>query len=201
MPRTRETSMSLLERIAEADERGLAASALACLERCLPPAADGGGESEPLRPLWASCADGRAWTDRLDAARAAMADVDETGSPVPEMLGSAPADWSADPLREWARTCSLLSLDFHRRFDMSVGGDAAEDPAGQLERWSSGDVGGAGPLVAGELRRQTEILEALAEASEPAAAGASGLRGALERSTEGRRVLRAVISRRARGRS
>ncbi|MGW8885088.1 hypothetical protein [Streptomyces sp. NPDC055749] len=175
--------MSLLERIAEADERGLAASALACLERCLPPQADG-GESEPLRPLWASCEDGRAWADRLTAARAAMADVDETASPVPEMLRTAPADWAAEPLRVWARTCSLLSLEFHRRFDMPVGGGASAD----------------GPLVAGELRRQTEILETLAESPDPAG-GARGLRGALDRATEGRRVLRAVISRRARGRA
>ncbi|MFC9247282.1 hypothetical protein ACFT7S_25765 [Streptomyces sp. NPDC057136] len=192
--------MSLLERIAEADERGLAASALACLERCLPPAAVGGGESEPLRPLWASCEDGRAWADRLTDARAAMAGVDEAASPVPEMLGAAPSDWAAEPLREWARTCSLLSLEFHRRFDMPVGGDVAEDPAEQLKRWSAGDARCAGPLVAGELRRQTEILETLAESADPAG-GASGLRGALERSTEGRRVLRAVMSRRARGRA
>ncbi|QNE75441.1 hypothetical protein F0344_13165 [Streptomyces finlayi] len=179
--------MSLQERIAEADERGLAASALACLERCLPPVAVGGGESEPLRPLWASCEDGRDWAGRLDTARAATADVDEEASPVPEMLRTAPSDWAVEPLREWARTCSLLSLEFHRRFDMPVGGGAAGD----------------GPLVAGELRRQAEILEALAEASDPesGAGGASGLRGALERSTEGRRVLRAVISRRSRGRS
>ncbi|MGP3635140.1 hypothetical protein ACTU45_17530, partial [Streptomyces sp. 24-1644] len=184
--------MSLLERIAEADERGLAASALACLERCLPPAADGGGESEPLRPLWASCEDGREWAARLTAARAAMTDpdgtgVDETASPVREMLLAAPSDWAAEPLREWARTCSLLSLEFHRRFDMPVlgeaGGDAGEDPAGRLRRWSSGDARCAGPLVAGELRRQTEILETLAEAADPAG-GASGLRGALDRSTE-----------------
>lgn len=178
--------MSLQERIAEADERGLAASALGCIERCLPPA-EGGGESEPFRPLWASCADGRDWAVRLETVRAAPADVDEAASPVPEMLAAAPSDWAVDPLREWARTCSLLSLEFHRRFDTLVGGGA----------------GGDGPLVAGELRRQAEILEALAEAPDPTggAGGASGLRGALERSTEGRRVLRAVMSRQARGRS
>ncbi|GAA2995209.1 hypothetical protein [Streptomyces fulvorobeus] len=174
--------MSLLEQIAGADERGLATSALACLERCLPPAADGGA-SEPLRPLWASCEDGRDWGDRLEAARAAMAGVDETASPVPEMLGAAPSEWAAEPLRAWARTCSLLSLEFHRLFDMPVGAGASGD----------------GPLVAGELRRQSEILETLAESPDPAG-GARGLLGALERSTEGRRVLRAVISRRARGR-
>ncbi|WP_328905435.1 hypothetical protein OG230_22090 [Streptomyces sp. NBC_00234] len=192
--------MSLLERIAEADERGLAASALACLERCLPPNADG-GDSEPLRPLWASCEDGREWAVRLTAARATAQDgADETGSPVPEMLRAAPSDWADGPLREWALTCSLLSLEFHRRFDMPVGGDVGEDPAEQLERWRAGDERQAGPLVAGELRRQTEILESLAETAGPVG-GASGLRGALDRSTEGRRVLRAVMSRRARGRN
>jgi hypothetical protein len=51
------------------------------------------------------------------------------------------------------------------------------------------------PLVAAELRRQEVILELLAEH------GKGGLRLALDASTEGRRVLRAVVSRRARGRS
>ncbi|MFD5763708.1 hypothetical protein ACFWIZ_53505 [Streptomyces sp. NPDC127044] len=52
-----------------------------------------------------------------------------------------------------------------------------------------------GPLVAAERRRQVAVLELLA------GRGAGGLRPALEVSTEGRRVLRAVVSRRARGRS
>lgn len=54
----------------------------------------------------------------------------------------------------------------------------------------------AGPMVSGELRRQIQILEILAETD-----GAAGLRQALDLSTEGRRVLRAVVSRRARARN
>jgi hypothetical protein len=48
------------------------------------------------------------------------------------------------------------------------------------------------PLVAAELRRQITVLEVLA------GHGPAGLRRALELSTEGRRVLRAVVSRRSR---
>ncbi len=54
-----------------------------------------------------------------------------------------------------------------------------------------------GPLVAGELERQIRILEILAETTGTAGSGA-GVRKALDLSTEGRRVLRAVMSRRAR---
>ncbi|MPY62660.1 hypothetical protein FNH08_37575, partial [Streptomyces spongiae] len=52
--------MSLVELIAQADERGLAASGVACLDRCVPLL---GGEDEALRPLWASLADGDVWGD------------------------------------------------------------------------------------------------------------------------------------------
>jgi hypothetical protein len=51
------------------------------------------------------------------------------------------------------------------------------------------------PLVAAELRRQVSVLELVA------AHGPAGLRQARELTTEGRRVLRAVVSRRARGRA
>jgi hypothetical protein len=51
------------------------------------------------------------------------------------------------------------------------------------------------PLVAAELRRQITVLELLATTAP------GGLRQVLAVSTEGRRVLRAVVSRRARGRS
>ena len=47
--------MSLVELIAQADERGLAASGLACLDRCVPLL---GGDDEVLRPLWANLAAG-----------------------------------------------------------------------------------------------------------------------------------------------
>ncbi|MDX2784412.1 hypothetical protein PV379_44960, partial [Streptomyces caniscabiei] len=42
--------MSLVELMAQADERGLAAGGLACLDRCVPLL---GGDDEVLRPLWA----------------------------------------------------------------------------------------------------------------------------------------------------
>lgn len=196
--------MSLLELIAVADERGLAASGLACLDRCLPLLADG-GEPELLRPLWGSCEDGRDWDTRLTAAREAMEgeDVaDGTAVLVRKMLGAAPSDWSTGPLREWARACSLVALEIHRQFDIPTGGDTGgvQDSTGQLKRWSAGEAEGAGPLVAGELHRQIKILETLAETA-GTVGSAGGLRGALDLSTEGRRVLRAVMSRRARGRA
>ncbi|MER7057277.1 hypothetical protein [Streptomyces sp. NPDC000351] len=59
---------------------------------------------------------------------------------------------------------------------------------------AEGGAEGVSPLVAAELRRQVTVLEVLA------GHGPAGLRRALEVSTEGRRVLRAVVSRRARGR-
>lgn len=54
------------------------------------------------------------------------------------------------------------------------------------------------PLVAAELRRQISVLELLAGTG---TGPGGGLRQVLAVSTEGRRVLRAVVSRRARGRS
>ncbi len=60
--------MSLLELIESADERALAASAVACLDRCLP-LLTGPDGPEPLRPLWASCENGRDWAIRLAAVR------------------------------------------------------------------------------------------------------------------------------------
>ncbi|MFF3146046.1 hypothetical protein ACFVRU_31100, partial [Streptomyces sp. NPDC057927] len=65
----------------------------------------------------------------------------------------------------------------------------------QIHRLLDVAADGDGPLVAAERRRQVAVLELLA------GRGAGGLRPALEVSTEGRRVLRAVVSRRARGRS
>ncbi|MER6926135.1 hypothetical protein ABT314_45750, partial [Streptomyces spiralis] len=63
--------MSLVELIAQADERGLAASGLACLDRCVPLL---GGDDEVLRPLWGTLAEGRDgdWADRLEQARGAL---------------------------------------------------------------------------------------------------------------------------------
>ncbi|CAD5953852.1 hypothetical protein ACWGH7_33450 [Streptomyces cyaneofuscatus] len=190
--------MSLLELIERADERALAASAVACLDRCLPLLAGPDGP-EPLRPLWASCEDGREWAIRLAAVRTAMDDEAVSDGPaarVRAMLGAAPSDFDPAPLREWADACSLVALEIHGRFD-APDGEAPQDAAALLRAARGGEADGVGPLVAGELERQVRILEILAETAGTAGSGA-GVRKALDLSVEGRRVLRAVMSRRAR---
>lgn len=213
--------MNLWDLIARADARALAASGLACLDRCLPPAPEGEGP-EPLRPLWASCEDGTAWAARLTAARETVAapDLPTGGSGEPgsreaaeplarirAVLDAAPETFESGPLRVWADACSLLSLEIHRRADQPPAPEAAGTQEGPesgeretlelLRIGSAGAEAEAGPLVTGELRRQRELLEILAESSGSPGSGA-GLRRALDHSTEGRRVLRAVMSRRAR---
>ncbi|MFE3372275.1 hypothetical protein ACFXOK_22115 [Streptomyces sp. NPDC059173] len=191
--------MSLLELIGRADERALAAGALACLDRCLPLLAGTG--AEPLRPLWASCENGRDWAIRLAAVRTELEQASVPDGPaalVRAMLGAAPSDFAAQPLREWADACSLVGLRVHGRFD-APDGEAPADEEDLLKAARSGEPAAVGPLVAGELERQVRILEILAETTGTAGSGA-GLRKALDLSTEGRRVLRAVMSRRARGR-
>ncbi|MEU4997764.1 hypothetical protein [Streptomyces sp. NPDC021622] len=189
---------SLVELIAEADERGLAASGLACLDRCLPLL---GGGDEVLRPLWGSLAEGGAWDMALADARAALAGSaspegaagDEAVTLAHRMLGAVPAARSAAELREWADACSVAALQIHRLLDtMPDGGSQRSSVTARRE----GRTDGMSPLVAAELRRQIQILELLANQG----AGAGGLRQALDVSTEGRRVLRAVVSRRERGR-
>ncbi|MFE2555399.1 hypothetical protein ACFXGT_05090 [Streptomyces sp. NPDC059352] len=185
---TSATSRSLLELIDGADERGLAAAGLACLDRCLPLLAADRGDA--LRPVWAAVArgDGGAWGE---AAAKALAELDAEGgdgtgeAAVREMLATAPPAWTAEALRAWAGACSVTALDLHGRFD------AAGVPDGLVERCRAGDADGAGPLLAGELRRQQAVLES-------AAHGPTGLRRVRELSVEGGRVLRAVVSRRAR---
>ncbi|MFJ1783509.1 hypothetical protein ACIOML_04265 [Streptomyces anulatus] len=191
--------MSLLELIERADERALAAGALACLDRCLPLLAGPG--AEPLRPLWASCENGQDWAIRLAAVRTGMEHASVTDGPaalVRTMLGAAPSDFAAVPLREWADACSLVALRIHGRLD-APDGDPTPDEEHLLKAARNGEPAAVGPLVAGELERQVRILEILAETTGTAGSGA-GLRKALDLSTEGRRVLRAVMSRRARGR-
>ncbi|MFB6779783.1 hypothetical protein ACFCX0_20665 [Streptomyces sp. NPDC056352] len=182
--------MSLLELIAAADERGLVASGIACLDRCLPQPAEG-ADPDPLRPLWAGCADGEAWPDRLAEARQALdgAKEGETRTQIRQLLAHAPADRAAPGLREWADACSLLALEVHLGQDATPG--AGVD---LLRRCREGDPEGAGPLVAGEVRRQIRILEMLVDSG----TGAAGLRQVLDVSTEGQRVLRAATARRAR---
>ncbi|MBZ9640870.1 hypothetical protein [Streptomyces sp. PSKA30] len=187
--------MSLVELIAQADERGLVASGLACLDRCVPLL---GGDDEVLRPLWANLADGSdtgEWGALLDKTRAQLgvADVmdaedieDEAALLARRMLAAAPGVRSAAEARVWADGCSVASLQIHRLLD------PAEDGADSVDSRRAGRTEGMSPLVAAELRRQITVLELLAEH------GSGGLRRALEVSTEGRRVLRAVVSRRAR---
>ncbi|MEV6616100.1 hypothetical protein AB0N31_20000 [Streptomyces sp. NPDC051051] len=190
--------MSLVDLIARADERGLAASGLACLDRCVPLL---GGDDEILRPLWGNltdASDAAEWGGLLEQIRGkpgiAGDPVEEDGDGGDEavllarrMLAAAPAERTAAQLRAWADACSVASLRIHRLLD------PADDPA-SLDSRRAGSIEDMPPLAAAELRRQVTVLEVLA------GHGAGGLRRALEVSVEGRRVLRAVVSRRARGR-
>ncbi|KOV67225.1 hypothetical protein [Streptomyces sp. MMG1121] len=182
--------MSLVDLIAQADERGLAASGLACLDRCLPLL---GADDDLLRPLWASLADGSDWGPGLDRARGTLGAeeraADEAARLTRRMLDAVPARRTADAVRPWADACSVASLRVHRLLDPAADGTPAD--AG-LDTGRVGDTADLPPLVAAELRRQRAVLELLAEH------GPQGLRHALDVSVEGRRVLRAVVSRRAR---
>ncbi|MEW2305097.1 hypothetical protein AB0958_34970 [Streptomyces sp. NPDC006655] len=184
--------MSLVELIAQADERGLAVSGLACLDRCVPLL---GGDDLVLRPLWASLADGSDWSAGLEKARGSLGagaggggGGDEVEALARRMLDAAPDAPDAPGIRLWADACSVASLRIHRLLD------PAADPAPSVDTRREGGTDDMSPLVAAELRRQVTVLELLA------GHGAAGLRRALDVSTEGRRVLRAVVSRRARGR-
>lgn len=194
--------MSLVDLIAQADERALAASGLACLDRCVPLL--GGDDDDILRPLWASLVEGHEWEERLTEARAELGTEDEAEAGAGEecaseaeaarlarrMLETVPAQPSADAVRLWADACSVAALQIHRLLD-----PADDDSESSVAARREGRTGGMSPLVAAELRRQVAVLELVADH------GAGGLRRALDVSTEGRRVLRAVVSRRARGRS
>ncbi|MEW2165372.1 hypothetical protein AB0912_20615 [Streptomyces sp. NPDC007084] len=190
--------MSLVELIAQADERSLAASGLACLDRCVPLL---GADDDVLRPLWACLAEADAWAQwgtRLEQARAKL-DAGTPEPPVTEedhaavltrlMLDTAPERPSEAELRAWADACSLTALRAHRHLDH------ADDTTSWATVREEGRTEGLSPLVAAELRRQSAVLELLDEH------GTSGLRFVLDTSIEARRVLRAVVSRRARGRA
>ncbi|AOT60651.1 MULTISPECIES: hypothetical protein [Streptomyces] len=192
MSPTTSTTPNLVELIARADERGLAAAALACLDRCLPLLAP--EATDQLRPLWLGVARaGDGWPDRLAEARSAVAAVaapvdTEEAALVRRMLDGAPGTWASGPLREWADTCSLAALELHHRLCAAPSPGLAE----VLERCRTGGPEGVGPLADGELRRQVRVLEVLADGA------AGGLRRALDLAAEGRRVVQAVRSRRAR---
>jgi hypothetical protein len=201
--------MSLVELMAQADERGLAASGLACLDRCVPLL---GGDDEVLRPLWAGLVDdGEGWGEKVAKVRGELAPracepasesaSDSASGFAPgsgggeevvllarRMLDAVPAERSGDGLREWAELCSVSALRIHQLLDpLDAGGDDS------VAACREGRDEGASHLVAAELRRQVVVLDLLAQH------GAAGLRQALGVATEGRRVLRAVVSRRARG--
>ncbi|MEF9905937.1 hypothetical protein [Streptomyces sp. P9-A2] len=191
--------MSLVELTAQADERGLAASGVACLDRCVPLL---GGDDETLRPLWGSLAGDAAaeeWAERLEQIRGKLDAAHDAGGTrgaeaaalAHRMLATAPAERSADALRGWAHACSVTALRVHRILD---GGDPAEDVTDAVEAVREGRTEGLplSPLCTAELRRQITVLEILA------GHGPAGLRRALEVSTEGRRVLVAALSRRNR---
>ncbi|WP_416962233.1 hypothetical protein [Streptomyces sp. Agncl-13] len=189
--------MSLVELIAQADERALAAGGLACLDRCVPLL---GGDDEVLRPLWTSLADpavGETWGESLEQARAKLPALfeepgeDQAVGLARAMLATAPAVPAGAGVREWADACSVASLRIHRLLEVM----APADDADAIDSRREGRTEGMSPLVAAELRRQIAVLELLA------GTGSGGLRQVLAVSTEGRRVLRAVVSRRARGRS
>ncbi|GGQ66403.1 hypothetical protein OIE82_13055 [Streptomyces althioticus] len=189
--------MSLEELIAQADERGLAVSGVACLDRCVPLL---GGDDEALRPLWGTLAGGpsdgdwgevlRQTREKLDAAadEAAGGGAGEAAELARGMLATAPLDRSGTALRQWADRCSADALRIHQLLDGAGDAGATDLTAARSE----GRTDGLSPLLAAELRRQTAVLELVA------AHGAAGLRSALEVSTEGRRVLRAAVSRRSR---
>ncbi|MFD8571982.1 hypothetical protein [Streptomyces sp. NPDC057694] len=190
--------MSLVELIARADARGLAASGLGCLDRCVPLL--GGPDEDVLRPLWTSLADdGAGWGEHLAKARGALGTAPYGGSGgsggsdgsgaaalVRRMLDAAPGDSAADGLRGWADACSVAALQVHRLLD------TVQDAEAGVAARREGRTEGMSPLVAAELRRQTTVLELLTTS------GAGGLRQALDVSVEGRKVLRAVVARRAR---
>jgi hypothetical protein len=199
-----------VELIAQADERALAASGLACLDRCVPLL---GGDDEVLRPLWTNLADpavGETWGECLEQARAKLPSLfeepgEEPGEEAGEgralqlartMLATAPAVPAGTPVRVWADACSVASLRIHRLLEVMVPAGGADD---DVDSRREGRTEGMSPLVAAELRRQITVLELLAGTGN--GPGVGGLRQVLAVSTEGRRVLRAVVSRRARGRS
>jgi len=179
--------MNLVELLAGADELGLAASGLACLDRCVSLL---GGDDEVLRPLWGNLAPGGTpddWAPLLHQIRAkldATPDGDEPALLVRTMLDAAPADRTGDAVRTWADTCSVTALRVHLLL--------APTPS-TTEVPRDGRTTDLPPLVLAELRRQITVLEVVA------AHGGAGLRRAVDVSTEGRRVLRAVVSRRGRG--
>ncbi|CAM5260805.1 hypothetical protein GCM10010329_04690 [Streptomyces spiroverticillatus] len=171
-------TVELTDRISRADERALAVSALACLDRCLPLLEYEAGvavdSDAALRPLWEAAEGGEEWLSRLRQAAAlvvrAVTQTESAPVAVLRRAAAVPRVYAADELRIWAGECSAAALAVHRYLD----GDRDD-----------------GPLATGELRRQERLLGLLA-------GDGDGLRAAFVQSTEGKRVLRAAAARRAR---
>lgn len=181
-------SPSLVELLGRADERSLAAAGTACLERCFPASST----ADLLRPAWLALGrDPEAWLFSVRSACAQLLDFpgddEEVAALALPAADSAPATYTLLDLRSWAERSAVAALGIHQLLD---GTDA------DVKRYLDGDTDGIKPLTAGELRRQTGILDVLAQ-TDPS--GGEGMRQALHRSNEGLRVLRAVLSRRARG--
>ncbi|MGH1552050.1 hypothetical protein ACRAWF_07525 [Streptomyces sp. L7] len=157
-----------------------------------------GGGDEVLRPLWA----GPARTARRRRSGASGWRRRAVNSPA---LFEEPGEDLAAPLRPAdarhrpGRTGRPAACEWADAWLRSLAADPPvprprrrRDPRSTPVEPGRTD-GRVSPLVAAELRRQITVLELL---SGPAP---GGLRQVLAVSTEGRRVLRAVVSRRARG--
>ncbi|RFU88664.1 hypothetical protein DY218_00475 [Streptomyces triticagri] len=183
--------MSLVEMIARADEGALAASGLACVDRCLPLL---GGRDDALRPVWAALDADADWSAPLAKLRAEVGISGdgqartEAADRVRSLLVGVPDVRTEETLRTWSDGCSATALLVHRSLDLA-GGDV---PPEELRRGA--EPVGVGPLVAGELRRQARILEVLMDHE----GVGNGLRRTVGISAEGRRILRAAAARRAR---
>ncbi|WP_313897037.1 hypothetical protein [Streptomyces sp. GC420] len=174
-----------MDQFSHADERSLAASGTACLERCFFESET----AEVLRPVWLAVGNGETWLAELRTAVESLLSAldEEAAADARASVGPLPSAYTKEELLDWAAHCSAAALEFHQRVD---GVEPADDV---VKRYLQGDTKGIPPLTQGELRRQSEILELLA-----GEAAVTGLRPVLELSTEGKRVLRAAFSRRAR---
>ncbi|MFE9658860.1 hypothetical protein [Streptomyces sp. NPDC005955] len=134
-----------------------------------------------------------------EVVRRALAMLSAAPAALPEELRDGAS--TDTRLRRWADDCSVAALRIHLLLDPGPGadlpaGDAPEGGPDDPLTAPRADRGGElPPLADAELRRQVAVLELLA------ARGAGGLRQAHAVTTEGRRVLRAVVSRRSRGRN
>ncbi|MFD3515343.1 hypothetical protein [Streptomyces sp. NPDC058657] len=201
----------LTERMDRADERGLAVSALACLDRCLPLLEYVGG-SRPAGAGGSAGADGAAWSggsggaDGLPRADG-LSGVDTEAALRPLWEAAEGGEAWLGRLREAAAgvVTAVGETDFGPAGALRRAADVPQVyEAGELRRWARECSAAAlavhrhldggredGPLATGELRRQERLLGLLTGEGD-------GLRAVLVQSDEGKRVLRAAAARRAR---